>query len=177
MEFINFELDILKFISSTFRCGFMDAVMTFYTALGEVGLIWLASSIVLLIPKKTRKTGFTALLAIGVGALLTNVVIKNIVARPRPYTYVEWNLIIDEPSEWSFPSGHTTAAIAFATAITLRHKKAWWVYVPAALMAFTRLYLFVHFPTDILGGAAVGVIGGFTANYLTKLIFKDKANG
>jgi len=170
MDFVKIDLEILKFIANGLKCPLLDAFMPAFTVLGDVGICWLVLSLVLLIPKKTRKTGFVSLLAIGIGALITNVALKNLVARPRPYTYTEWELLIERQSDWSFPSGHSTAAFAFATGVVLTRKRTWWVYIPAGLMALSRLYLFVHFPTDVLAGCAIGVFAGFASRWVTEFV-------
>lgn len=181
MDFVKIDLNVLKFIAEGLKCPLLDGFMPVFTVLGDVGICWIVASLVLMIFKPTRKAGFVALLSIGIGALITNVALKNIVARPRPYTYTDWDLLIERQSDWSFPSGHSTAAFAFATGLTLIKKKAWWVYIPAGLMALSRLYLFVHFPTDVLAGCAIGVLAGFVSKYVVNLVIKKygkcKANG
>ena len=172
MELLKIDLGVLKFIAEGMKCDLLDAFMPAFTVLGDTGICWIVASIVLLCFKGTRKIGFVSLLAIGIGALITNVALKNIVARPRPYTYTEWELLIEEQSDWSFPSGHSTAAFAFTTGLVLMHKKSWWVYIPAGLMALSRLYLFVHFPTDVLAGCAIGVFAGFASRWVTNFVVK-----
>ena len=119
------------------------------------------------------------LLAIGVGALFTNVLIKNLVERPRPYlnpAYTDfWNAVgHPEESEFSFPSGHTTATMASMTAMFICSNKKWsWVgFVVAFLMAFTRVYFIVHYFTDVCAGFIVGAIGGISGYYLSKYAFR-----
>lgn len=175
MDFVKIDLGLLRFIAEGLKCPLLDAFMPAYTVLGDVGICWLVISIVMMIFPKSRKVGFVALLAIGIGALITNVALKNIVARPRPYTYTEWDLLIERQSDWSFPSGHSTAAFAFATGVAIMCKKSWWVYIPAGLMALSRLYLFVHFPTDVLAGCAIGVFAGFASRWVTEFFAKKFA--
>ena len=181
MDFVKIDLGLLRFIAEGLKCPLLDAFMPAYTVLGDVGICWLVISVVMMIFPKSRKVGFVALLAIGIGALITNVALKNIVARPRPYTYTEWDLLIERQSDWSFPSGHSTAAFAFATGVAIMHKKSWWVYIPAGVMALSRLYLFVHFPTDVLAGCAIGVFAGFASRWVTeffaKMFASRKRNG
>ena len=181
MDFVKIDLSILRFIAEGLKCPALDVTVPVFTTLGDVGICWIVLSIVLMVFKPTRKAGFVALLSIGIGALITNVALKNLVARPRPYTYTEWELLIERQSDWSFPSGHSTAAFAFATGLTLIKKKAWWVYIPAGLMALSRLYLFVHFPSDVLAGCAIGVLAGFASRFITDTVIKKhsgkRANG
>ena len=172
MDFVKIDLSVLRFIAEGLKCPALDVFMPAFTVLGDVGICWIVLSLVLMAFKPTRKAGFTALLAIGIGALITNVALKNLVARPRPYTYTEWELLIERQSDWSFPSGHSTAAFAFATGLTLVKRKAWWIYIPAGIMALSRLYLFVHFPTDVLAGCAIGVGAGFASKLVVDTVIK-----
>ena len=151
-----------------------------YTALGDGGLFFIALSLVLMLFRKTRKVGFSMLLAIGIGAIVTNLLIKKLVARPRPYTANEvyngfWQIFNMPPeSEYSFPSGHTTATMASMTAmfICCRKKWSWLGFVVAFLMAFTRVYFIVHYFTDVLAGFIIGAIGGISGYYISKYAFR-----
>ena len=119
------------------------------------------------------------LLAIGVGALFTNVILKNVVARTRPFyadpLYFEFwkDAGATAVSEYSFPSGHTTVAMTSMTALFLsfNKKKSWTAYIFVLLTAFSRVYLIVHYFTDIIGGLIVGGISGVIGFYLARLIF------
>lgn len=157
--------------------GFLTPLFKIYTALGDGGLFFIALSLFLMLFRKTRKTGFSMLLAIGVGALFTNLLIKKIVARPRPYVsgYESFWQFVGAPmeSEFSFPSGHTTATMACMTAMFICCNKKWsWVgFVVAFLMAFTRVYFIVHYFTDVLGGFIIGAIGGVSGYFIGKYTF------
>lgn len=151
------DFNILFWIQNLIRNDVFDVIIPFYTSLGEDGIIWIAFGLILLIPKKYRKTGIIVLAALLVMLVVNNIVLKNLIARPRPcWTYPEMVQLVHNPSSYSFPSGHTTSAFAVAFTVFSQHKKLGKVIiVMAAIMAFTRLYVFVHFPTDIYGGILV----------------------
>ncbi len=151
------DFNILFWIQNLIRNDVFDVIIPFYTSLGEDGIIWIAFGLILLIPKKYRKTGIMVLAALLVMLVVNNIVLKNLIARPRPcWTYPEMVQLVHNPSSYSFPSGHTTSAFAVAFTVFSQHKKLGKVIiVMAAIMAFTRLYVFVHFPTDIYGGILV----------------------
>lgn len=153
------ELEILYAIQNI-RTDFLDVVMKTITALGNGGIFWIAIGLVMLCFKKTRKCGLNLLLAMGLTYVLGNLILKNVFARVRPYKVAEGiTLMIKEPSEFSFPSGHTMSSFAAATSIFLYFKKPGIAaLVLAALIGFSRMYVFVHYPTDILGGIVVGVV-------------------
>ena len=159
--------------------GFFNPLCSLFAFLGKGGICFLIASVLLLLFKKTRRTGFTMLLAIGVGALFTNVIIKNLVARPRPYTVEEfkgfWQAVgANLESEFSFPSGHTTVAMTSMTALFLTSNKKWsWLaFFVALIMAFSRVYLVVHYLTDVLAGLIVGGVSGLIAYFIGRWIYK-----
>ena len=155
---MQFEFAILLWLVERHQ-PYLDTFMKAVTSLGNAGWFWIALGIGLLCFKKTRKTGFGMLLTLAVGFLLGNVVLKNVVARQRPcWLMPEIPLLIPVPSDYSFPSGHTLASVEGAVMLYIHHKK-WGIAacVLAVLIAFSRMYLFVHFPTDILGGALLGI--------------------
>ena len=160
MNFLNTcELPVLDWISEHLHCGFLDAVMPAITFLGNGGWFWIAIAAVMLIFKKTRKTGLMMGVALICGLLVGNLFLKPVVARIRPYEYNEAiQLLIKTPHDYSFPSGHTLASFEGAVVLLLREKK--YIGIPAvvlaALIAFSRMYLYVHYPTDVLAGALLG---------------------
>ena len=142
------------------RIPILNTFFSFYTQLGNIGLVWILLSAAMLLHPKTRKAGFWALIAMLFGFLCTNVVLKHLVARTRPWLVVEGlTHLVEEHDPNSFPSGHTCAA--FACCVTwARFAGRRWVKVLclelAVLMGFSRLYVGVHFPTDVIAGCAVG---------------------
>ena len=154
----KFDFEILFFIKDHIRNGFLDVVVPFYTNLGDDGIIWIALGLVLLIPKKTRKCGIMVLAALLVMLVTNNIILKNLIARPRPCaTYPELVELVKIPTSYSFPSGHTVSAMAVAFTVFLQHKKLGAVTIVCGiLMGLSRLYVGVHFPTDVYGGILVG---------------------
>ena len=150
-----------------------DVVVPLITRLGDAGIIWIILTVLLLIIPKTRKTGVIMMAALLADVLLCNVVIKNLVARTRPFdvnTAVQ--LLVAKPRDYSFPSGHTAASFASVTALYLAGEKKLWkiALVLAVLIAFSRLYLYVHYPTDVLGGIITGAIAGYIGYKLTFIV-------
>lgn len=138
----------------------LDRIMIAMTNLGDAGLIWIGVAIILLFIKKTRKCGVLMLVSMVLGLIIGNGLLKNLIARERPcWLDRSIPLLIPEPHDYSFPSGHTLASFEAAVMIYL-HNKKWGIisFVLAVLIAFSRMYLFVHFPTDVLGGAALGTL-------------------
>jgi len=165
------ELDgaVLLWIQEYLRGPLTDAFFIFYTMLGNLGLVWLVLSVVMLFFKRSRRAGITALLALAVGFACTNIILKPLVHRTRPWLVVEGlTALVAEHDPHSFPSGHTAAAFAAACAWRPYLPKRWGntALVFAALMGFSRLYVGVHFPTDVLCGAMIGVLSGWLASRL-----------
>lgn len=163
---------ILNFIRAYLTCDFLDMVMPVFTRLCDKGIFPILVGLALLIFKKTRRAGMVVLGAIAVGGLLCNLCLKPLVARARPFAGMEdVFLLIAPPSDYSFPSGHTAAAFEFAFGLS-RLGRRWAAvgYTFALLMGFSRLYLYVHFPTDVLAGAAVGTLAALIACGLLRLL-------
>lgn len=174
----NIDIEILRWIQANLRNPVLTSVFTFITSLGNSGFIWIAFSLVLLVQKKWRKAGITSLLALLISLIIT-FAIKLSVMRPRPFMAYEDLINLIMPSEMnSFPSGHTSSSIACAAILYKYLPKRWGIlaYVLAILIAFSRLYVGVHYPSDILAGAAVGWISAYLAvclwNWLNQKIAK-----
>ena len=162
-----------SFLYAIPRGSVLDAFFLGVTKIaGSYGQFWVVIALLLLIFKKTRRAGVAVLIAyIGV-FLLGQYGLKNLISRPRPCQIdTAFPLLISRPSSSSFPSTHSAWAFGGATAIFLQHRKAGIAaYVIAVIIGFSRLYLFLHFPTDVLFGAAMGVALGFAADRLTGFI-------
>lgn len=150
----------------------LDSIMVFLSTIANSGEVWIVIGILLLIFKKSRKTGVVVLLSLLFMLVTSNIVLKNVVMRDRPCWIDQTvQLLIDIPKDYSFPSGHTMAGFASATSIFFYHKRLGIAaYVLASSIAFSRLYLFVHFPTDILGGLIIGIALAFLARWIVEKI-------
>ena len=159
-QILSFDSQILLFIQNFIRNDFLDPVMLFFTYAGEAGTIWIIISIVLIFTKKYRKAGFLTLLCLLICYIANDLIIKNIVMRPRPFeTITNLQVLSALPSSWSFPSGHACSSFAAAYAITRGcGKKGAFAYILAALIAFSRSYVGVHYFSDILVGGIVGTV-------------------
>jgi len=164
----QFELGLLESLDRIVRNSFLDAVMPTITALANNGLTWVVLAIVLLVIAKYRKVGLTLAIAILVEWGLVNGILKPLVGRSRPFELdPTFPLLATPPHDASFPSGH--AAISFAAAYVIYHfNKRWGIvaYVLAALIALSRLYLFFHFPSDVIAGTLIGIAVGAFAVWL-----------
>lgn len=135
------------------------------TTLGEAGILWIIIGLALMLQKNTRWIGMTMLLALLFSLLVGNVTLKPLVARPRPcWRHPEIALLIANPTDYSFPSGHAMSSFAAATAVFMWHRR-WGMLalLGAVVMACTRLYFYVHYPTDILAGMLIGILLGILA--------------
>lgn len=166
------EGGFLLWVQEVVRGPVLDAFFTWYTQLGNHGLLWIILSLLFLGHPKTRRAGFCALLALLLGLLCTNVVLKHLVERPRPWLMVEGLVhLVEENDPNSFPSGHTTAA--FAAGVVWFRALPWKggriaALAAAVFMGLSRLYVGVHYPSDVLMGAAVGTCCALAALALVK---------
>ena len=158
---------ILLWIQDAVRQEWLNPLVCFYTKLGDDGLMWIVLSVAMMCYRPTRKAGIAALCAMLFGLCLNNVIIKEFVARPRPWLSVEGlEYVMYEASKHSFPSGHTCASFAAAAAWRSQAPKKWIGIagtVLAVLMGMSRMYIGVHYLTDVLAGAAVGTFCGWMA--------------
>ncbi len=163
-KILNFDFAVLEALD-IIRTDFLNTVMLFATRLGDKGIIWIILGIVLLFFKKTRKTGACVLAALLVNFALVNLTIKPLVGRLRPFELRESiKLILPPPHDYSFPSGHASASFAASVSV-LAHSRKWGIVAVfiACIITFSRLYLYVHFPTDIIGGIFFGLLSSFIA--------------
>ena len=172
------DFNILNAIQSI-RNPFLDTIMPLITFLGSGGIVWAVTALIMLCFKKSRKTGIVIIVSLLLGLFLSTMGLKNVIARERPYNTegalltVE-NLLIGAPSgRFSFPSGHAISSFSAAAVILLYSKK---LGIPAiilaALICFTRLYLYVHFPSDVICGALFGILLAFLSNFLINKIWE-----
>ena len=173
---LSYEFAILDWIQANMRNPTLDLLMPAITALGNSGLIWLLLAGILLLTPKHRRAGAAVLAGLVLEIICCNMVLKPLVARVRPCdvnTAVQ--LLIARPDDFSFPSGHTGASFAAAAALFADRNRLW---IPslilALLIAFSRLYLYVHYPTDILAGAAIGMMAGWAGRQAVDILWKRK---
>ena len=171
----RFDLPILEWIAANLYCPFLDAVMPVITLLGDAGIFWIALAALCLFFPKTRKMGLSMGASLIIGLLVCNVLLKPLVGRIRPYDYQlqnfgkEIQLLVAAQHDFSFPSGHTIASFEAATAILLHNKKLGIpAMVLAVLISFSRLYLYVHYPTDVLTSVVLGIGIAFLGCFLVK---------
>lgn len=154
----NIDFSILYWIQDHIVCEVLTPIMNAITTSGNGGIIWIILCVILICFKKTRWIGIAAAISLALVGILNNEIIKPIVERPRPFLQQELELLIAAPGGFSFPSGHTSSSFAVATAVFLKNKK---IGIPAlmfaALVGFSRLYFFVHFPSDVFVGMLEGI--------------------
>lgn len=172
------DVSALLFIQEHLRTALGDILIPLWSNLGNAGLIWIAAAAVLLCFKRTRRAGVLALGAMALNLLAVNVVLKHLVSRPRPWLVVEGlETLLRSNDPNSFPSGHTSAAFAFAAALCRGLDVRWAKVLAAAgavLMGWSRVYVAVHFPSDVLAGAAIGVLCGLLAAWLYRRFFQAR---
>ncbi len=189
--FVNIDVAIYSFIDS-FAGPVCNGIFSTITHLGDTpGIIWFVLGIILLIPKKTRKLGVLLFAGLAFSSLINNVILKDLIERPRPYnldasvweaagyTY-EWPGLIKQSSSFSFPSGHTSTSIGAAFALLLGCRKKYLaIGIPAFILSlaigFSRIYVKVHYPTDVIAGAIVGLVAAVAIYFIFDLLVFKKA--
>lgn len=170
---VHFDLPMLDWIQETLGCRLLDVTMPLITILGDAGIFWIACSVILMLIPGQRKAGFSMGVALAIGLVVCNLILKPMVERIRPYDYQlqyfgrEIALLIEAQHDFSFPSGHTIASFEACVALTLHNKK---LGIPACilavLIAFSRLYLYVHYPTDVFASIILGFIIAWVATWI-----------
>lgn len=176
MEIIlNIDTNLLLWLQNNIRTDSLDAIFKAVTLLTDRGLIWIIIGIILVIIKKTRQIGLYILVSLLISSILVNNILKPLFQRPRPCDIMIIEMVINRPQGFSFPSGHSASAFAAATAGFIKNKRLGsFMIIAAAVTAFSRLYLFVHYPSDVLAGIIIGIISAFLALIPFKY-FKAKA--
>ena len=172
---ISFDLPILDWIQANLQSGFMDVFMPFITKFGDHGLFWMIVAAILFIIPKTRKTGLGMAIAMMIGLLICNVTLKPLVARIRPYDLqaelgVTIRLLCEAQHDFSFPSGHTIASFEAAVVMLKNRKFGIPAMILAVLISFSRLYLYVHYPTDVIVSVILGTLFALIGDALAGLI-------
>ncbi len=175
---INFDLPILDWIANHLYCDFLDVLMPIITCFGDAGIFWIACAAILAVLPKTRKIGLSMGAALLLGVLICNVTMKPLIARVRPYDFQLEHfqkyivLLVETPHDFSFPSGHTIASFEAAVVLLVKNKKLGIpAMVLAVLIAFSRLYLYVHYPTDVLASMVLGTIMAFLGIWLVNKLW------
>ena len=167
----QWDESVLVWIAEHLRVPALNGAVSFYTTLGNAGMLFIIAAVVLLLVRGTRRAGASAGVGMLLGFLVTNLTIKPLVSRARPWVVLDGFVTLATSSDPnSFPSGHSCAAFAFGVAVALTAPRRWMkaaALAAAALMAFSRLYVGVHFPTDVLAGAAIGTVCGLLGAWIT----------
>jgi undecaprenyl-diphosphatase len=180
-----FDLPILNWIQAHLQSTVLDFIMPYITILGDAGIFWIACAVILMFIPKHRKAGFSMGIALIFGVVVCNMILKPLVGRIRPYNYnlevlkLQWQdflvhgkLLVETPHDFSFPSGHTLASFEAATVLLIHNKKMGIpAMVLAVLIAFSRMYLYVHYPTDVLASVVLGICIGLLGNWLVQKAF------
>ncbi|MGI5971154.1 MAG: phosphatase PAP2 family protein [Oscillospiraceae bacterium] len=153
------------------RQPWLDPIMKALSILGDAGAVWIAISLLLLFFKRYRRTGLLALISLAFCFAIANLMMKNLVARPRPYDAIPGlTILVKRLSDYSFPSGHACSSFAAAPALSEGTGRSWgFLFISMALLiSVSRLYVGVHYPSDIIAGAAVGILGGAFIRWLLR---------
>ena len=176
---VSFDLPVLDWIAANLWCPVLDAVMPVITLLGDAGIFWIAIAVLFIFTRKYRKTGIGMMFALMMGLLVCNIWLKPTIARIRPYDFQmdyflkEIPLLVGGMHDFSFPSGHTISSFEAGVVILLNSKK---LGIPAmilaCLIAFSRLYLYVHYPTDVIASILLGTAFAFLGNFLAQKVME-----
>lgn len=171
-QIVYFDESLLFFIQSNFHAIVLDKIMIATTLIGNLAIIWLVAAVILLAFKNSRSVGIMVIMAVIFSFIMGEGILKHIIQRPRPYDiFPAVQLLVAKSTAYSFPSGHTTTAFAAVYVMSGYLKRyAWLLWGLAGLMAFSRLYLFMHYPTDIIAGILLGLIVGKMVKWLYETV-------
>jgi len=172
----NIDKAIVDFVHFGLKNDILDYLIPKITYLGELGIVWIVISIILIVNKKYRKIGITCILALLLSLLFTDLSIKQVIQRQRPIMrYPIENPLIAIPKSYSFPSGHTSSSFAAAWVLYRQIDKYKLTFLMlAALIAFSRMYLYVHYLSDVIGGILVGIISATLAIVIINKAYHNK---
>ncbi len=172
------DFNVLNWIQENMRSDALDTILPAITFLGDKGWLFIVIALVLLVLPKTRLWGAKLGTSLLLGLVFGNMLLKNVVARIRPYDVMDHvTLLVDKLSDYSFPSGHTMASFEFFTVVCFMPiKKRYKVLagILAFTIAFSRLYLYVHYPTDVLGGMFFGTLFGVMGVRIVDMIYEER---
>ena len=185
-----FDLPILNWIQAHLQSTVLDFIMPYITILGDAGIFWIACAVILMLIPKHRKAGFSMGIALIFGVVVCNMILKPLVGRIRPYNYnlevlkLQWQdflvhgkLLVETPHDFSFPSGHTIASFEASVALYKNNKR---LGIPALILAslisFSRMYLYVHYPTDVIASVILGTVFALIANWIVQTVAAKLAN-
>ncbi|MCR4781169.1 MAG: phosphatase PAP2 family protein [Lachnospiraceae bacterium] len=170
---MNTEMQILYWFQGLHN-PILDKVMIVITTFGKAGIFWILLTLAMLIfSKKPKKMAWTSMVALVLSVIVVNLILKNLVCRERPCWVDETvKMLVKVPKDFSFPSGHSSASFASAVSIFLyRKKEGIAALVLATLIAVSRLYLFVHWPTDVLVGSLLGIVEAIVAYFIVRFVY------
>ncbi|WP_295766211.1 phosphatase PAP2 family protein [uncultured Oscillibacter sp.] len=170
------ELAVLDWIQLHLRCELLDRLMPFVSGLSDHGEVWILTAAVLLLLRRQRRYGVCAACALVLDLVSCNLILKPLIGRARPFaSRPDLLLLVPPPGDASFPSGHTAAAFAVVFALKTAGSPLWIpALVLAAVTAFSRLYLYVHWPSDVLGGILLGAAVGWAGAKLAQAVPRDR---
>lgn len=172
----DFDESTLRFVSNNLNNEVFQDIMVLVTRLGNMGAIWVAPGVVLLCSKEQRRIGSELLVTLGACGVINSLVIKNLVDRTRPFDIHTWlDVLVNKPTDFSFPSGHTASSFAAAYIINKNYGKKYGIpaYTLATAIGMSRVAVGVHYPSDVIAGAAVGTAVAFGASKLIKMFWKS----
>ncbi|GMQ62922.1 phosphatase PAP2 family protein [Vallitalea maricola] len=165
------DQNIILYISEHLRTPVLDSIMVFFSRIGNAGLVWIVICILLLASKKYRTVGIIAATVLITNTILGELILKNAIGRIRPYDALGLDIIIDKLNSFSMPSGHAISSFSVAFIVAFLVKK-WKVYLPILILAIvitlSRVYLSVHYPTDVLLSIIIAFIVSFTATKIAR---------